>query len=75
MTNPDDPAYPVKAWDGSLQEAVTPRGLSKREYFAAMAMNLLERFSVHAIVDFEEEAKHCVMMADALIAELNKEKP
>lgn len=38
MTNPQDPVFPGTPWDGTLQAAVTPRGLTKREYFAAMAM-------------------------------------
>jgi hypothetical protein len=71
---PWDAAYPYAElnYDGSVY--YQHPGLTKREYFAAMAMqgllsNLteIEGFREHEIEEF------AVMRADALIAELNKE--
>ncbi len=47
-------------------------GLSKREYFAAMAMQALVTRGVHSIK--ENAADQSVLYADALIEALNKEK-
>lgn len=81
MTNPDDPINPSAPWDGSIQSAVTPRGLTKREWFAGMAIQ-----AFHASKDDLEDrgdiawkplsrfaAHMAVELADALIAELNKQ--
>ncbi len=49
-------------------------GLTKREHFAAMAMQgNLKAFHDCDVTDFTEIAHDCVMMADALLAELAKE--
>lgn len=68
MTDPNDRAFPFdyvqpeKAW-----------GLTKREYFAAMAMQgLLSEQEYHKWIR-TEYATEAVACADALIAELNKE--
>ena len=45
-------------------------GLTKREYFAAMAMQALVTRDVHSIR--KHAAHQSVLYADALIAELNK---
>jgi len=42
--------------------------LTKREYFAAMAMSLIANSGKHAVI-----AQNAVLMADALIKELNNE--
>jgi hypothetical protein len=52
----------------SIYDAET--GLTKREYFAAMAM---QGIATDASVQFEMAAKIAVEYADALIAALNKE--
>lgn len=64
-TNPDDMAFAIQDGSGAP-------GLSKREYFASLAM---QGFCNAAYTDSWNEnecAKHAVLMADALIAELNK---
>ena len=70
QTNPDDPAFSrpyAESLSGSF--SVEEPGLSKREHFAALAMQGL-------CVDggSPKEITACaVHIADALIAELNKE--
>lgn len=59
MTNPDDP--------GSILQI---EGLTKREYFAAMAMQGI--FSTNRIL-IDSNIEMAVKVADALIAELNKD--
>jgi len=76
--NADSPAMPVP--DGKFQwiggkgwQAMGDTGLSKREHFAAMAMQgLLSSFGNHDITDYSEIASDAVMAADALLKELNK---
>lgn len=64
MTNPNDTAFPQDA-QSSIEE-----GLTKREYFAAMAMqSIAQLFS-----DANECANYSLKLADALIIELSKEK-
>lgn len=71
-TNPNDMAFPTAESqnpDGSWN--LLNAGLTKKEYFAAMAMQGMladpHPNSVKTIVH------HAVTMADALIVELNKE--
>lgn len=72
MTDPDDPAFPFQPGQ---------YGLTKREYFAALAMQgnnanvitSLGTLSESRHKQFQVIAQACVEMADALIAELNKE--
>jgi hypothetical protein len=69
MKNSDKPAYPDN-WDAKLP------GLTKREYFAAMAMQGL--LSNDCMIDqtdsssIEWAAKSSVSVADALLKELEK---
>jgi len=63
MTNPNDSATGF-AWS---QEQQGTSGLTKREYFAAMAMQGLLS-NPNTIF----ETQYAVIIADALIAELNK---
>jgi hypothetical protein len=63
MTNPNDSATGF-AWS---QEQSGTSGLTKREYFAAMAMQGLLS-NPNTIF----ETQYAVIIADALIAELNK---
>lgn len=72
-TNGNDPANPTIGWEitshGDPVSITDQHGLTKREYFAAMAMQGMlsdpERYGVIA--------KGAVKFADALIKELNKE--
>ena len=67
MTNGENPAYPVP-------EYTQVSGLTKRELFAAMAMQGMQAnisYTTHYAA--EQKAQLAVMNADALIAELNKE--
>ena len=49
-------------------------GLTKREYFAAMAMQGISANASLTSTSFEKIAEWSVKQADALIEELNKEK-
>lgn len=70
MTNPDDNAFP---WD-----YLGPHpGLTKREYFAAMAMQGCLQWDAEVndknyVGNIPEIVKSCVKIADVLIAELSK---
>ena len=69
MTNPNDMAFPVERnWPG------TALGLTKREQFAAMAM---QGFLAEGHLAMSMIASAAVAMADELIESLNetKEKP
>jgi hypothetical protein len=73
MTNPNDAAFSKAAFYHPEGGIDTPQeGLSKREYFAAMAMQgyiasgLMNRCVENTL------AMYSVKVADALIAELNK---
>jgi len=68
MKNPDNPAYPV--YDPEVMN--WHRGLTKREYFAAMAMQgYLASYAnkVHIIFN-EADVKRCVEYADNLLKQL-----
>jgi hypothetical protein len=73
-TNPKDPVNPVVNIEGCVS-----KGLTKREYFATMAMQGLlaghyEYFTGNADISVPSEiAKYAALNADALIEELNKE--
>ena len=58
MTNPNDAAFSY--------------GLTKREYFAAMALQGL--LAQPSYLDFHLKAEKAVRLADALIEELNKKE-
>lgn len=62
MTQPNDPAFPVSPADYSAKH-----GLTKREYFAAMAMQGLLANDTHYAL-MTEKAVH---YADMLIEKLN----
>ena len=63
----DDPAFPV-TW---ANDAAAPDlGLTKRELFAALAMQGLTAFGKYE--EFEDFAHDAVKIADALLAELEK---
>jgi hypothetical protein len=64
MIKPDDPAFPVDIRGISL-------GLTKREYFAAV---IAQGFAANGSYGPPDLASEAVDYADALIAELAKEK-
>lgn len=79
MTSPDDltsPKYNVirngRHSDTGYTIHQPEGGLTKREHFAAMAMQGLITLKGSDCQDSDITAKQCVRMADALIAELNK---
>lgn len=74
MTNPNDPAFIDAMGEGFKN------GLTKREYFAAMAMTGISIWDAKVndpinTGKIEELARACVAYADACIAELNKSEP
>ena len=84
-TDPIDPAFPTcheKAWQNA-EGRIINQGLTKREYFAAMAMQgiISNKGIVQLIIEQNSEpefvhsvgSKMALAWADALIAELNKE--
>jgi hypothetical protein len=85
MTNPNDPAFAGELMfsPSALEEArkrgpslggpFETCGLTKREYFAAMALCVVDWRSELRAKGLEIIAKEAIAIADALIAELNKE--
>ncbi len=82
-TEPNSPAFAKAAFyhpDGGIDHP--QEGLTKREYFAAIAMQGLltrvpkrENYQVDlGILESQRIAAESVIMADKLIEELNKEK-
>ena len=73
MINANDLMYPSPHQndDGSMQFNVH-LGLTKREYFAAMAMQCFVESEMVEGLTFREVADRCVLQADALIEALNK---
>lgn len=71
----DEPAFPVKlkCYDGSGVHDHVLTGLTKREYFAGLALTgvLADRRAMCLPDDY---AKDAVRIADALLAELEKGK-
>ena len=72
MTNPNESANPVFLQNGLTYDSHVDIGLTKREYFAAMAMQgMLAKYGT----DYQaQHAKESVYMADELIEALNKTK-
>lgn len=66
MTQPNDPAFPVSPADYSAKH-----GLTKREYFAAMAM---QGMLANGSGDSSAVCSVAMWHADALIEKLNKTK-
>lgn len=70
--NPNDPAFPCKDVGNLLNPPELP-GLTKREYFAALAMQgMLSNVQYSATVSWDELVEQAAKYADALIAELSK---
>jgi hypothetical protein len=74
MKNADMPAMPCDGWESKLEggEAI---GLSKREYFAGLAMQGICANSQEnsPAGDWQTVARDAARAADALLAELEKE--
>ena len=77
MKNSEHPAFPFNYIDESIGRMDWP-GISKREYFAAMAMQgIASSMTGHLKQEQDTEkfiAKVSVKYADALLAELEKPK-
>jgi len=68
----DEPSFPTSQVAKYLWHY---KGISKREYIAAKAMQGILAGWGYYPSNVENAAKQAVQQADALIAELNKEKP
>lgn len=80
MTNGNDKAFADRTVttiyvDGKTESSIATDGLTKREYFAAMAMQGMYRewLTRNENSKRREVARDAVAMADALIEALNKE--
>ena len=74
-TKANDPAFltePKQFYMRHEPDLDTSCGLSKREYFAAMAMQGMIAGSQGLQITVEQFATQSLKLADALIAELNK---
>ena len=69
ITRANDLAYPVKKVD-----TINYTGLTKREYFAAMAMKGIIANKDGLDIKIERIVESAVDTADALIEELNKKR-
>jgi hypothetical protein len=74
MKNGDKPAHPFNAIQHGYQPSF---GLTKREYFAGLAMQGMVTashysMSIGHLPQLDVCVKHAVEMADALLAELEK---
>lgn len=74
MTQPNDPAFSKAAFyhpEGGIDGP--QEGLTKREYFAAMAMQGMLANSAEGNTewDYNTIAKHSCIAADALVEQLN----
>lgn len=77
MENRNLPAFPVTLKAGDTFRGIENiDGLTKREYFASIAMQgCLSNMDQAPVTDFAGAARYCVTMADALLAELEKPQP
>lgn len=78
MTNGNDTAFPTDVWcesrNGGFYQEGTDPGLTKREYFAALAMQGMMANATHLQeVEPEEWLDNAVSIANALIEALNRE--
>lgn len=72
----DDPAFSDHMKLGTKPRGLTkPHGLTKREYFAACALQGILAEDVRGDVGYTILAEDAVRHADALIAALNESKP
>ena len=68
-TNPDDFAFACVDGNSHLQE-----GLTKREYFAAMAMQGILSSDINTNLSIGTVTEYAVRQADSLIKALNNEQ-
>ena len=77
MNNADMPAMPVTDECGMFFSDVPPdlctMGLTKREYFAGIAMGRVIAQDKNGVMGPDITAAAAVILADALLAELGKE--
>lgn len=73
-TNPNEPAFLSAAFFDEFGTDAPQEGLTKREYFAAMAMKGIITNKDGLDIKIERIAESAVDMADALIEELNKKR-
>lgn len=71
-TEANDLSYPIEEHDYSGGLYMTHNGLTKREYFAAMAMQGILANERYAKSSDQYRSEQAVSMADALIQSLNK---
>lgn len=70
MTNGNDSAYAFGAMSADGMDSMMSEGLTKREYFAAIALSVVAgAFNIHS--EKMQMAEKAVEYADALIAALN----
>lgn len=75
MSKPNDPAFPIQIPPGHYRMGESGDGLSKREYFAAMAMQGLLSNSISGSHRIPKRlSTEAVQYADALLAELERTK-
>lgn len=75
MSIANQSSFPIFLQDGLSYNSHVDAGLTKRELFAAMAMQgLLASWGNHDVTDSGDLASDAVRAADALIAELSKPK-
>lgn len=74
MKNKDQPVNPVtiQKEKGDDTVIVTYPGLTKREYFAAMAMQGLLANKFTSVWEIEKVCLHSIMYADELLKQLEK---
>ncbi|MEL4399079.1 hypothetical protein AAEJ42_02205 [Shewanella algae] len=75
MKNSDMPAMPVIDWDikdGKAVQFTSSEGLTKREHFAAMAMQGLLTCTMDTDCSIPELCADAVSAADALLKELER---
>lgn len=71
MKNQNKPAFSVALKDNGNALHKDAMGLTKREYFAAMAMQgIIGKLNVH---EYKDMAEYAVNAADALLAKLSNE--
>jgi hypothetical protein len=71
-TNPNDLAFAGQMITRHGSDVQNGSGLTKREYFAAMALNKLARANRHP-ERLKVISEICIAQADALISELNNQ--
>lgn len=74
-TEPNDLAYPamdLNSYAGVERMELRHNGLTKREYFAGLAMQGILSGRSYYVLNDRTKAEYAIIMADLLIEELNK---